>query len=144
MFDNFAIKIYTYHIEKQSEVIMGFMGGVFKILGFEGESKPKVAKKKPKTAAKATYSLKKGDTRPEQIDGISVYYPEKKEQCKEFVVFAKEGKAIIISTEYCTSEDCQGAIDFLNGFVVGANARLIVLNENKLFLILPEGMEVED
>ncbi len=119
------------------------MGGVFKILGFEGESKPK-GTKKTKSVAKATYSLKKNNSRPEQIDGVSVYYPEKKEQCKEFVVFAKEGKAIIISTEYCPSEDCQGVIDFLNGFVIGANARLIVLTENKLFLILPEGMEVEE
>ncbi len=122
---------------------MGFMGGVFKVLGFEGESKPKTSKK-TKSITKASYSLKKNNSRPEQIDGISVYYPEKKEQCKEFVVFAKEGKAIIISTEYCPNEDCQGVIDFLNGFVVGANARLIVLTENKLFLILPEGMEVEE
>ena len=121
---------------------MGFMGGVFKILGFESESKPKTSKK-TKGVTKATYSLKKANSRPEQIDGISVYYPEKKEQCKEFVVFSKEGKAIIISTECCSTEDCNGVIDFLNGFVLGANARLITLNENKLFLILPEGMEVE-
>lgn len=122
---------------------MGFMGGVFKILGFEGESKPK-STKKTKSITKATYSLKKNNSRPEQIDGISVYYPEKKEQCKEFVVFAKEGKAIIISTEYCPNEDCEGVVDFLNGFVIGSNSRLIVLTENKLYLILPEGMEVEE
>ncbi len=122
---------------------MGFMGGVFKVLGFESENKPK-ALKKQKTGTKATYSLKKSNSRPEQIDGISVYYPEKKEQCKEFVVFVKEDKAIIISTEYCSGEEVQGAIDFLNGFVIGANARLIVLESNKLFLILPEGMEVEE
>ncbi len=122
---------------------MGFMGGVFKILGFEGENKPK-ASKKNKNVAKATYSLKKNNSRPEQIDGVSVYYPEIKEQCREFVAFVKEGKAVIVSTEYCSNEDCEGIIDFLKGFAFGANSRMIDLNENKLFLILPEGMEVED
>ncbi len=120
---------------------MGFMGNVFKVLGFESESKPKAAKK---VQTKATYSLKKTSSRPEQIDGISVYYPEKKEQCKDFVVFVKEGKAIIISTDYCGSEENEGAIDFLKGFALGANARMITLNENRMFLILPEGMEVEE
>lgn len=122
---------------------MGFMGGIFKVLGFESENKPKAVKK---TKTKATYSLKKGKgkSRPDQIDGVSVYYPEKHEQCKEFVAFVKEGKAVIISTEYCSSEEGEKILEFLNGFVFGANAKFIILTENRLFLILPEGMEVEE
>ncbi len=120
---------------------MGFMGEIFKVLGFESESKPKTAKK---NLTKATYSLKKSNSRPEQIDGVPVYYPEKKEQLKDFVKFVKEGKAIIISTEVCGGESVKGIIDFLNGFSLGANARLITLSEKRLYLILPEGMEVEE
>ena len=33
---------------------------------------------------------------------------------------------------------------FLEGFAFGVNARQIELNANKLYLILPEGMEVEE
>ena len=120
---------------------MGLMGNIFKFLGFEGESKPKASKK---IQTKARYSLKKANARPEQIDGISVYYPEKKEQVKDFAIFSKNGKAIIISIEYLPSEEVSGVIDFLKGFVLGSNARMITLTENKLFLILPEGMEVEE
>ena len=120
---------------------MGFMGNVFKVLGFEGDSKPKASKK---VQTKATYRLKKANARPEQIDGISVYYPEKKEQIKDFVVFSKAGKPIIISIEYLPSEEGEGIVDFLKGFVLGSNARMITLAEKKMFLILPEGMEVEE
>lgn len=119
---------------------MGFMGNIFKVLGFEGESKATPSKK---VKTKGTYSLKKKNTCPEQIDGVSVYYPEKKEQCKEFVKFVQEGKAIIISLEYCVKDECEGALDFLAGFSMGANVRKVSLSDN-LFLLLPEGMEVEE
>ena len=118
---------------------MGFMGGLFKVLGFESESKPK-AKKQTKT--KATYKLNENNSKPSQIDGISVYYPEKNEQCKDFLAFVKEEKAIIISLEYCASSETL-ALEFIKGFVLGANARLVNLSE-KLYLILPEGMEIEE
>ena len=119
---------------------MGFMGGLFKVLGFESESKPK---KEKKSKTKASYNLNDvKNTKPSQIDGVSVYYPEKKEQCKEFLQFIKEDKAIIISLEYCGNEESM-AIQYINGFVYGANAKIIALND-KLFLILPEGMEIEE
>lgn len=120
---------------------MGFMGNVFKFLGFEGESKPKTSKK---TQTKATYKLKNANMRPDQIDGVPVYYPEKKDQIKEFLNFVKNYKAIIISLEYCPNEDMTKSIEFIRGFAFGANAKFIPLNDEKqLYLILPEGMEVE-
>ena len=119
---------------------MGFMGGLFKVLGFESESKPK---KEKKVKTKASYDLSDSkNSKPSQIDGISVYYPEKKEQCKDFLEFVKEDKAVIISFEYCANDE-NLALEFINGFVFGANCKLISLNE-KLFLILPEGMEIEE
>jgi len=119
---------------------MGFMGGLFKVLGFESESKPKT-KKKSKT--KASYNLNDSkNSKPSQIEGVPVYYPEKKEQCKEFLTFVNEEKAIIISLEYCDKE-YELTLEFINGFVLGANAKLVTLSE-RLYLILPEGMEIEE
>ena len=119
---------------------MGFMGGLFKVLGFESESKPKT-KKKNKT--KASYNLNDSkNSKPSQIDGVPVYYPEKSQQCKDFLSFAKEEKAIIISLEYCKSDESL-AVEYIKGFVDGANAKLVTLSE-RLYLILPEGMEIEE
>ena len=119
---------------------MGFMGGLFKVLGFESDSKPK-AKKQTKT--KASYDLNDSkNQKPSQIDGVPVYYPEKKEQCNDFVSFVKQGRAIIISLDYCKN-DQDLILEYINGFVFGANAKMIALN-TKLFLILPEGMEIEE
>lgn len=121
---------------------MGFMGSIFKALGFEGEQKVKIKKNKQ---PKATFKLKDGKVdRVEQIDGIPVYYPETLEQVRDFIDFVKKRKAIIISVESCEKEIEKRILDYLKGFVFGANAKFIVLNEDKLYLILPEGMEVEE
>lgn len=118
---------------------MGFMGGIFKVLGFESESKPK----NKKTKTKASYKLNDNKhNKPSQIDGIPVYYPEKYEQCRDFVKFVQEGKAIILSFDYCGNND-KLALEFVQGFVMGAKAKLVTLAED-LYLILPEGMEIEE
>lgn len=120
---------------------MGFMGSIFKALGFESEEKVKT--KQAKT--KASYKLNKNkNTRTDQIDGVPVYYPENFAQMKEFADFVKQKKAIIISIESCDKEVGNKIVDFLDGFCYGSNAKFITLNEDKLYLILPEGMEVEE
>ena len=120
---------------------MGFMGGLFRVLGFEGEKKIKPEKQKK---GKAAYNLKEsGDKRVDQIDGVPVYYPENYDQIGDFAGFVMEGKAIIISLQ-AAGNDGQRIVDFLNGFIFAANARLINLDDQKLYLILPEGMEVEE
>lgn len=122
---------------------MGFMGGIFKALGFEGDSKPKAKKVKNKT--KASFSLKDDKaSRPDQIDGVAVYYPESFDQIEEFAVFVKKNRAIIISTEFCDKEVSQRIVDYIKGFTFGCRAKYIVLEEDKLYLILPEGMEIEE
>lgn len=119
---------------------MGFMGGIFKVLGFESENKPKIKKQ---TKTKASYKLNDNkNSKPSQIDGVPVYYPEKCDQCKDFVSFVKEGKAIIISVEYCDKDEAL-ALEYIKGFVFGSKSKLVALNE-KLYLILPEGMEIEE
>lgn len=120
---------------------MSFMGGLFKALGFESETKTK--KSKPKT--KASYSLRsKKKDRMDDIDGVPVYYPESFEQITDFMEFVKQNKAIIISTDICENDVAYRIIDFLKGYCYGTNAKLIPLNDQKLYLILPEGMEIEE
>ena len=117
---------------------------IFRALGFEsGEKKSnKVAKKK----TRATYKLKNGkaEDRVEQIDGIPVYYPENFVQAKEYAEFLKDKKAVIISMDLCDKEQKERILDFYNGVVSAIGAKLIVLDEGRLYLLLPEGCEVEE
>ena len=120
---------------------MGFFGGVFRALGFESETKVK----KNKKSTKATYKLNSNKyTRTNQIDGVPVYYPETLEQVVEFVDFVKNKKTIIISLQDCEKDVETRVLDYLRGFVKGSNAKIVNINEEKLYLILPEGMEIEE
>ena len=121
---------------------MGFMGGIFKALGFESDTKTKTQKKKN---GKASFSLKSTKkSRVNQIDGVPVYYPENINQIKDFIGFVKDGKAVIISCESLSKEENERVMDYMQGFVFGANAKFIDLSDEKLYLILPEGMEIEE
>lgn len=123
---------------------MGFMGYIFKILGFESDEQPTKIKKKKK--AKASYRFKNGKSlnRAEHIDGIPVYYPENFVASKDYASFLKNKKAFIISVQYCDKDDAEKIVDYFQGLAYGLNAKFIVLEEDKLYLILPEGMEVEE
>lgn len=121
---------------------MGFMGGLFRVLGFEGEKKPKAEKKQK---SKATYTLKNTkNARVDQIDGVSVYYPENTSQLIEFLNFVKQKKAVIISIEACDRENSDKILAFIDGFIFASNNKKVVLEQDKLYLILPEGMDVEE
>ena len=119
---------------------MGFMGGIFRALGFEGDSK--IKKRKGKT--KGTYKLKNDKTvRPNQIDGVPVYYPESFEQGQEFLNFVKDNKAIIMSLEYCDRDIAARIFDYVDGYSFGSGAKIVELND-KNYLLLPEGMKIEE
>lgn len=121
---------------------MGFMGYIFKALGFESNE----AKAPKKAKAKATYKFKNGKptSRVDHIDGIPVYYPVSFEQAKEYAQFLKDKKAVIISTESCDKNEATRVLDYFRGCVFGLNAKFITLDEDKLYLMLPEGLEVEE
>ncbi len=123
---------------------MKFMGYIFKFLGFENEevrSKPKKVKK-----AKASFKFKNGQmtNRAEHIDGIPVYYPENFVQAREHASFLRDKKAFIISVESCSREDADKIFEYFHGVAYGLRAKMITLEEDKLYLLLPEGMEVEE
>ena len=122
---------------------MSFMDYIFRALGFEaGEKKNKAAKKK----TRASYKLKNGKSqdRVEEIDGIPVYYPEDFAQAKEYLEFLKDKKAVILSTDLCDKPTIDRILDFYQGAIQGMGAKFIVLDEGRLYLLLPEGMEVEE
>ncbi len=124
-------------------IYMGFMGYVFKALGFESNEQ----KTKPKkTKTNASYKFKNGKTtgRVEHIDGIPVYYPVTFNQAKEYTQFLKDKKAVIISIETTEKAESQRILDYFKGYTLGANAKFIVLDEDRLYLMLPEGLEVEE
>lgn len=123
---------------------MGFMGYVFKALGFESNEQVKTKPKKTKT--KAAYEFKNGKTtsRADHIDGIPVYYPQTFNQAKEYVQFLKDKKAVILSTESCQKGEDSRILDYFHGITDGMNAKFITLDEDRLYLLLPEGLEVED
>lgn len=121
---------------------MGFLGGVFKALGFEGDKKTKTKQIK----AKATFNLNdERNKRPNEIDGVPVYYPESVEQVKEFSAFAKKDKPVIISLDSCSKEASKEVLAFLKGFCHGADGKMVSLREEEgLYLILPKGVEIEE
>ena len=58
--------------------------------------------------------------------------------------FLKGNRAIIISVAYCDGETAMRSYDYACGLTNGLNAKMIALEEKKLYLLLPEGMEVEE
>ena len=117
---------------------MGFFGGIFRALGFESDGKSKKVKNK----TKATYKLREENSRPNQINGVPVYYPENIEQAKEFLLFIKQRKVIILSVEYIN--DTEKLDNYIDGFICGTNAKKIVLDDENLYLIVPEGIKIEE
>jgi FtsZ-interacting cell division protein YlmF len=124
---------------------MNIMGYVFKALGFESDevrSKPKKVVKK----TQASFKFKNGKmtNRAEHIDGIPVYYPESFGQAKEYAQFLRDKKAFIISVDSCSREDGVKICEYFQGVAFGIKAKMINLEEDRLYLLLPEGMEVEE
>ena len=56
----------------------------------------------------------------------------------------KDKKAFIVSKQYCDKDSAEKIVDYFQGLAFGLNAKFIVLEEDRLYLILPEGMEVEE
>lgn len=121
---------------------MGFMGKIFKAFGFEVDEKSKPEKKK----TKASFKIKNGKikSRAEEIDGVPVYYPESYLQVGDFADVLKSGNPCILSIEYCDKDLSEKILTFFEGVCYVLKAKRVELEENKLFLFLPEGMDIEE
>ena len=57
------------------------------------------------------------------------------------MLFIKQRRVIILSFDYVDIDKFE---DYLDGFVCGTNAKKIVLDDGKLYLIVPEGIKIEE
>lgn len=122
---------------------MGFFGNVFKVFGFESEEDEEKSKKKvKKVEPKATFNLKKDKIeRPDRIDGIKVIYVEKVADCQRAISIFKTDEPVLINLDY--AEDKSRALGYLEGAISMTNGSMSVIEEKKLHILLPEGVEIE-
>ena len=121
---------------------MGFMGKIFGALGFENDEKSK----KPKKNTKASFKIKHGKvkSRVDEIDGVPVYYPESYLQVKDFAEILIKGNPCIISVEYCEKDLAERILTYFEGVCFALSATMHELEAEKLYLYLPEGMDIEE
>lgn len=126
---------------------MGFFGKIFEALGFyseEEENKPK--KKEREKKMKASYDLKKQERseRIDNIDGIKVYYPEKFDECKKLYDIFKLGDPIIINFSYTDEVDVEKIKAYFSGVCDATNVKFISISGEVMYILLPEGVEIEN
>ena len=122
---------------------MSFFGGVFRALGFESEEtevKPK--KKVKKVEQKASFNLKKDKIeRPDKIDGIKVVYIECMADCEKAIKIFKSDEPVLVNFDY--ADDKSRALGFIEGAMSTLSGSMTSIEENKLYILLPEGVEIE-
>jgi len=127
---------------------MGFFGKVLEAMGFqstdEKEVKPK--KKEKLVSTKASYNLKKKETveRLDNIDGIKVYYPEEYDEVKKLYEIFKAGDPIIINFDYANDADIERIKAYFSGVCDASNVKFVSINGEKMYILLPEGVEIEN
>lgn len=121
---------------------MGFFGNIARALGFESEEQPIKARRTRKTESKATFNLKKDKIeRPDKIDGIRVVYIEKIDDMKKAFQIFNSDEPVLINIDY--ADDKSRALGYLEGAMLYANGSMQVIEENRLLILLPEGVEIE-
>lgn len=121
---------------------MGFFGNIARALGFETEDEQVKVKKVKKTEPKATFNLKKDKIeRPDKIDGIKVIYIEKIDDTKKALQIFKNDEPALVNIEY--AEDKSRALGFLEGAIEMSKGSMATIEENRLLILLPEGVEIE-
>lgn len=122
---------------------MSFFGNIFKVLGFETEDEAKISKKKvKKTETKASFNLKKDKIeRPDQIDGVKVIYVEGTFSGKKALDIYNSGEPVLINLQ--DAEDKERMIGYFEGYVFATKGKIEPIEDKYLFILLPEGVEIE-
>ena len=121
---------------------MGFFGNIARALGFETEEEQTKTKKIKKSEPKATFKLKKDKIeRPDKIDGIRVIYVEKMEDVKKALSIFGNDEPVLVNIEY--AQDKSRALGFLEGAIQMSKGSMATIEENRLLILLPEGVEIE-
>lgn len=120
---------------------MSFFGGLLSAFGIESEDNNKVKKSK-KVTPKASFNLKKEKIeRPDKIDGIKVIYIESPSDYEKALNEFKKPSPVLINFEY--SQDKSRAMGYFEGYMAASEGKFSVIEENKLYILLPEGVEIE-
>lgn len=122
---------------------MSIFGGIFRALGFESEGQSVApVKKKVKNQTKASFNLKKDRLeRPDKIDGLRVIYIEGIDSCRRALTIFKAGEPVIINLD--SAEDKMRALGFFEGYIENSTGKLAAIEENRIYVLLPEGVEIE-
>ena len=127
---------------------MGLFGKIFEAMGFQSseEKEVKTKKKEKLVSTKASYNLKKKETveRIDNIDGIKVYYPEEFDEVKKLYEIFKGGDPIIINFEYTNDNEIGKIKAYFSGVCDASNVQFVSINGEKMYILLPEGVEIEN
>lgn len=125
---------------------MSIMGKILGVLGFESvekESKPKTKKEKK---VKASYNFKKKQKveKRDNIDGVSVVYPESFGDANKVFEYIKNNEPVIISIEFCDKDDVDKLIAYVDGSAQAVSGKVSLLEKNRYYIFLPDGVEIEE
>lgn len=126
---------------------MGFFGKIMEAMGFQSNGEQVKPKKKEKNiSTKASYNLKKKEVveKIDNIDGIKVYYPEEYEQCKKLYEIFKAGDPIIINLSYTDEMESERIKAYFDGICDATGVQFVSINGEKMYILLPEGVEIEN
>lgn len=125
---------------------MGVFGKLFEVLGFENAEKKVSRKSKKQQKVKASYNFKKKQKveKIDNIDGIRVIYPEIFDDAKQYRDLVKQDQPFIISIEYSQKEELDKILSYFCGAIEMMGGELKLLEKDKYYVVLPEGMEIED
>ena len=125
---------------------MGVMSKIFGILGFEPSDQEEKQKSKKHKKVKATYNFKKREQleKVDNIEGIKVVYPEFLSDGKKYLEYILDKQPLIISIEEMNEQEMIKLIAYLSGACDLSGCRCVVLEKDRYYILLPEGMEIED
>ena len=127
------------------EVDMGFFGKMMSVIGFQStEEKPKRKEKNP--IAKGSYDLRKQEKveKADNLDGIKIFYPEEIAEVKKIYEFFKNGDPVIINFEYADEIERDKIKAYFYGIADASKVKFLSINGEKMYILLPEGVEIED
>ncbi len=125
---------------------MGFFGKLLGAMGFESNEQVKPKKREKNVSTKASYNLKKKEVveKIDNIDGIKVYYPEKAEEVRKFYEIFKAGDPIIINFDYVDTVEREKIKAYFSGVCDATNVQFVSINGEQMYILLPEGVEIEN
>jgi len=125
---------------------MSIMSKILGVLGFESAEKETKVKQKKEKKVKAKYNFKKKQKveKRDNIDGVSVVYPESFADANKVFDYIKNNEPVIISVEFCEKDDVEKLVAYLDGSAQAVSGKIDLLEKNRYYIFLPQGVEIEE